>query len=300
MITLLRPTTFVPLVGLLLVAAPVHAQDRIAAARDLYASAQYDEALEVLGRLSAEAPNTDRQSIDLYRTLCLFAIGRRDEADRTIEAIIVRDPLFRPGDDVSPRTQSAFSDARKRLLPAIVQRQYAEAKGAFDRKEYEVAATSFERVLAALDDRDIGPVAQQPPLSDLRTLAVGFHDLSLKAIPPPPPPPPPAPTPAPVNLPPRIYNGNEAGVRLPVATTQDLPKYPGPVPVSGFRGVVEVVISETGTVESATVIQSAGSAYDKLLVAATNRWHFVPATADGAPVKFRKRIQVNIAPPSSR
>ncbi|MGH9383250.1 MAG: TonB family protein [Vicinamibacterales bacterium] len=295
MIMRVRPMALVSLVGVLLVAAPAHAQDRIAAARELYASAQYDEALEVLGRLSAEAPSTDRQSIDLYRTLCLFAVGRRDEANRTIEAIIARDPLYRPGDDLSPRTQTAFSDARKRLLPAIVQQQYAEAKGAFDRKEYEAAATAFARVLAALEDRDIGPSAQQPPLSDLRTLAAGFRDLSVRAIPPPPPPPPPAPPRVPVNLPPRIYSGGE-GVRPPVTIAQDLPRYPGPVPTTGFKGLVEVVINEAGAVESAAMVVSVGNTYDKLLLAAASRWQFVPAMVEGAPVKFRKRVQVNIAP----
>ena len=250
----------------------------------------------VLGRLSAEAPSTEQQSIDLYRTLCLFAVGRRDEADRTIEAIIARDPLYRPGAELSPRTQTAFSDARKRLLPAIVQQQYAEAKGAFDRKEYETAAAAFTYVLAALDDRDIGPAAQQPPLSDLRMLAVGFHDLSLKAIPPPPPPPPPpAPVQAPVNLPPKIYIGVETGVRPPATIAQDVPKYPGLVPVTGFKGVVEVVINEVGAVESAAIITSLGNTYDKMLLVATTRWQFAPATANGAPVKFRKRVQVNIA-----
>jgi TonB family protein len=298
MIRHIRPMAIVSLIGVLLVAAPVHAQDRIATARELYASAQYDEALELLGRLSAEAPSTERQSIDLYRTLCLFAVGRRDEADRTIEAIIARDPLYRPGDELSPRTQTAFSDARKRLLPTIVQRQYAEAKGAFDRKEYQAAAAAFTRVLAALDDRDIGPAAQQPPLSDLRTLAAGFHDLSVKAIPPPPPPPPPAPAPAPVNLPPKIYNGSEARVRPPATIAQELPKYPGPVPPIGLKGVVEVLIDEAGAVESAAMIASVGSAYDKILLSAASRWQFVPATSDGVPVKFRKRIQVNIAPPA--
>jgi TonB family protein len=296
MIMRVRPMALVSLVGVLLVAAPLHAQDRIAAARELYASAQYDEALEVLGRLSAEAPSTDRQSIDLYRTLCLFAVGRRDEANRTIEAIIARDPLYRPGADLSPRTQTAFSDARKRLLPAIVQQQYAEAKGAFDRKEYEAAAAAFTRVLATLNDRDIGPVAQQPPLSDLHTLAAGFRDLSVKAIPPPPPPPPPAPAPAPVNLPPRIYNGAEARVRPPVTIAQDLPKYPGPVPVTGLKGVVEVVINEAGAVESAVMVAPVGNTYDKMLLAAASRWQFAPAMANGAPVKFRKRVQINIAP----
>ena len=296
MIRRVRPIALVSLVGVLLAAAAPHAQDRIAAARELYASAQYDEALEVLGRLSAEAPSTERQAIDLYRTLCLFAVGRRDEADRTIEAIIARDPLYRPGDDLSPRTRTAFSNARKRLLPALVQQQYAEAKGAFDRKEYEGAAAAFKRVLAALDDRDIGPAAQQPPLSDLRTLAAGFHELSVKAIPPPPPPPPPAPAPTPVNRPAKIYNGAEARVRPPMTIAQDVPRYPGPVRPPGFTGVVEVVIDEAGAVESTAMVESVGNAYDKMLLVAASRWQFVPAMADGVPVKFRKRVQINVTP----
>ena len=50
---------------------------------------------------------------------------------------------------------------------------------------------------------------------------------------------------APVNLPPRIYTGEEAGIRLPVPIAQQLPRYPGPVPPGGFKGVVEVIINET-------------------------------------------------------
>jgi len=289
----------VPLVAVLLIAAPVRAQDRIAAAQDLYATAQYDEALSVLGRLSAEATSSaERQSIDLYRTLCLFAVGRRDEADRAIKGIIERDPLYRPGDDQSPRTHAAFSDARKRMLPGIVQQQYAEAKGAFDRKEFEAAAGVFKRVIDALNDPDMASAAQHPPLSDLRTLAAGFHDLSVNAIPPPLPPPAPVAAPAPVNLPPRIYAAEESGVRPPQAIAQELPGYPGPVPPMGLKGIVEVVINEAGAVESAAMIVPVASNYDKILLSAASRWQFVAATANGAPVKFRKRIHVNVAPPA--
>ena len=289
----------VPLIAVLFIAAPVRAQDRIAAAQDLYATAQYDEALSVLGRLSAEATSSaERQSIDLYRTLCLFAVGRRDEADRAIKGIIERDPLYRPGDDQSPRTHAAFSDARKRMLPGIVQQQYAEAKGAFDRKEFEAAAGVFKRVIDALNDPDMASAAQQPPLSDLRTLAAGFHDLSVNAIPPPLPPPAPVAAPAPVNLPPRIYAAEESGVRPPQAIAQELPGYPGPVPPMGLKGIVEVVINEAGAVESAAMIVPVASNYDKILLSAASRWQFVAATANGAPVKFRKRIHVNVAPPA--
>jgi TonB family protein len=293
-------TALLSLVGVLLIAETLHGQDRIAAARELYASAQYDQALAALDRLSSDAAASpdERQSIDLYRTLCLFAVGRRDEADRAIETIIARDPLYRLADDLSPRTRTAFSDAKKRLLPTIVQQQYAEAKSAFDRKEFVAAVGGFRRVLDALNDRDIGPAAQQPPLSDLRTLAAGFHDLSVNAIPPPPPPPAPAPAPAPVNLPPKIYTGDEAGVRPPLVIAQELPKYPGPVPVTGLKGMVEVLINETGQVEWAGMVIPVTTSYDKMLLTAASRWQFSPAVVNGAPVKFRKRIQVNVAPPA--
>jgi tetratricopeptide (TPR) repeat protein len=292
---------FAALVGILLLSAQLSAQDSLNAARDLYASAQYDEALNLLDRLSSSAASTDeRQSIDFYRTLCLFAVGRRDDADRAIEAIIARDPLYRPADDVSPRTRTAFSDAKKRVLPTLVQQRYAEAKAAFDRREFERAAASFKEVIAALNDPDIGPAAQQPPLADLHTLAAGFHDLSVKAIPPPPPPPAPTPAPAPapaVPAAPKVYTGEEAGVRPPVTIAQEIPRYPGMVPPGGLKGVVDVLINENGFVESAIMAVPVARNYDTIVLTAATKWQFQPAMFNGAPVKFKKRIQINIAPP---
>jgi hypothetical protein len=291
------------LVGVWLISGQVHAQEPIAAARDLYASAEYDEALKMLDRLSSGAANhADRQSIDFYRTLCLLAVGRKDDADRAIEAMIARDPLFRPGDDLSPRTRSVFTEAKRRVLPGVVQQYYAEAKRSFERREFDAAAAAFRQVLDALNDPDIGLAAQQPPLSDLRTVALGFYDLSVKSIPPPPPAPlsvvAAAPVPAAaVNVPPRIYTGEEAGLRPPVVIVQELPRYPGPVPPSGFKGVVDVLINESGTVESAVMVVPVTNMYDKLVLNTASRWLFRPATLNGAPVKFKKRISINIAPP---
>lgn len=290
------------LVAMMLISGQVYAQDSVAPARDLYASAQYDEALRLLERLSGTVnSHAERQSVDFYRTLCLLAVGRRDDADRTIEAIIARDPLFRPGNDLSPRTRSVFTEAKRRVLPGVVQQYYAEAKRAFERKEFDMAAAAFKQVLDALNDPDIGLAAQQPPLSDLRTVAAGFYDLSVKSIAPPPPPPipvaAPAPAPvAPVNTPPRVYTGEEPGVRMPVAINQELPRYPGPVPSSGLKGIVDVQISANGTVETAIMTVPVTSMYDKLVLTAASRWTFHPATLNGVPVKFRKRIQINIAP----
>ena len=281
----------------------------------LYASAQYDEALEVLGRLSAGASSTDeRQSIELYRTLCLFAVGRRDEADRAIEAIIARDPLYRPGDDLSPRTRTAFSDAKKRLLPAIVQQQYAEAKGAFDRREFEAAAAAFKRVIDALDDPDIGLAAQQPPLADLRTLAAGFHDLSVKshsaataAA---------AAAPVPMRqhrsrLAAEIYTGEEAGVRPPVTIAQELPQVSrDPCRRPASRASSKWSSTRQGKCSrlrwscrcKPSVVGgrfvSVASSYHQMVLAAASRWRFEPATMNGVPVPFRKRVQIQVAPPT--
>ena len=107
-------------------AAPAHAQLRdgrenpLTAARDLYASARYDEALAVLNGLPSDAVASDRKSIEQYRSLCLLALGRGTEAESAIAAVVTADPLFMPGEaDASPRVRAAFSEVRQRLLPQI-------------------------------------------------------------------------------------------------------------------------------------------------------------------------------------
>jgi TonB family protein len=197
--------------------------------------------------------------------------------------------------------RSAFSDAKKRLLPAIVQQQYAEAKGAFERKEFDVAASGFRRVVDALNDPSMGPAANQPPLADLRTLAAGFHDLSVKAVPPPPTPEPIAPPAAAAvaaHLPPRIYTGDERNVVPPQTHFQALPKFPGAVPPRGVSGVIEIVIDEGGSVESASMVVPVTPSYDKMVMTAASRWQYQPATMNGTPVKFRKRIQITVTSPA--
>ena len=162
-------------------------RDMIGEARDLYASARYDEALAVLNDLhpgEAAGVTSDRKSIEQYRSLCLLALGRGSEAETAIAAVVTADPGYLPGDaEASPRVRAAFSDVRKRLLPDISAKRYADAKATFDRKEYAHATPQFRQVLALLDDPDMGC-----RLGDLRTLTSGFLDLSIAATPPPEPP----------------------------------------------------------------------------------------------------------------
>lgn len=282
------------------------AQDRdLAAARELYASASYDDALAMLNRLRAsDHPAGQARMIEQYRAFCLLALGRAADAQQAIEAVVAAEPTYQPSEtEVSPRIRSAFAEVRRRMLPAIIQQKYAEAKKAFDSKSYAVAATGFSQVLVALTDPAVATDANRPPLSDLRTLAVGFEELSAKAAAPPPPPPAPVvaapvvtappPPPAPVAF--RVYSGEDRDVIPPTAINQVLPPFPGTV-VIPRTGLLEVLISETGEVESAVMTQTVTSAYDRAALTAARTWRFKPATVNGVPVKYRKSVQIAVKP----
>jgi len=254
----------------------------------------------MLDRLRAsEHPASQARAIEQYRAFCLLALGRAADAQQAIEAVVAAEPSYQPSEsEVSPRIRSAFADVRRRMLPAIIQQKYNEAKAAFDRKAYAAAATGFSQVLVALTDPAVAADANRPPLSDLRTLAVGFEELSAKAAaPPPPPPPPPAPVvatpPPPMPIAFRVYSGEDRDAIPPTAINQVLPSFQGTVLIPR-TGVLEVLIDETGVVESAVMTQSVTAAYDKLAVTAARAWRFKPATVNGVPVKYRKSVQIAV------
>lgn len=283
----------------LLLVEPVRAQDSVGVARDLYAAAAYEDALVVLNRLRmGDRVEDEHRTVEQYRAFCLLALGRTDEAERTIEGIVAAEPSYQPSaTDVSPRVRSAFSDVRRRMLPTIVQQKYAQAKAAFDRKDFVSAEAGFTQVLDMFSDPDVGGSANQPPLSDLRTLSVGFHELSAAAAAPPPPPPPQPVVPAapPASRVPRVYSPADDGIVLPTTVQQQLPAYPRNV-FSATRGIIEVVIDEQGSVESAVMRLKVDEIYDKLVLSAAKTWRYKPAMIDGMPVKFRKLIQVSLEP----
>jgi TonB family protein len=278
-------------------------QDSLNAARDLYASAAYEDALAVLNRVpEASRPPEEARAASQYRVFCLLALGRTAEAERAIETMITRDPTYQPPTaDMSPRVRTAFVDVRRRIMPSIVQQTYAQAKSAYDRKEFEVAAVGFGRVLEVMNDPELAAVYGQPPLADLRTLAGGFRDLAVTAAAPPPLPVAPAPvvpaaTPT-VVLPPRIYSSSDAAVIPPQVIRQELPGFVGQV-LMAKQGAIEVTIDENGAVELAKIRQSVTALYDAQALKAAAAWRYMPATLDGRPVKYRKLVQVTVKPKS--
>jgi TonB family protein len=289
--------------GILIVVAATSAvsgagQDPLASARELYASARYDEALATLDGLRESSVTTtlDRRAIEQYRSLCLLALGRSNEADAAIAAVVRTDPFFIPGEgDASPRVRNAFTDVRRRLLPQIANEKYQAAKVTWDRKDYSEAADLFREAVALIDDPDM-----QGQLKDLRTIAAGFLELAATlAKPPEAPKPPPEPVKAPEPArptPARIYVAEDPDVIQPVVLRQDMPRVPAPVLAQARdRGVVEVVVNEQGRVQEATIRMSVHPMYDSLVMAAAREWRYHPAMINNVPVKFRKRIQIAVS-----
>ena len=278
----------------------VPGRDVVGTARDLYASARYDEALAVLNDLRPSDPGSavaDRKSIEQYRSLCLLALGRGSEAENAIAAVVTADPSYLPGEvEASPRVRAAFSEVRRKLLPEIASTRYAEAKALFDRKNYMTAAQQFREVVALLDDPDMGG-----KLPDLRTLVTGFLDLSVAASTPPPPPEAPKPVaaaPPPVVVQPdpnRVYSMTDTDVVAPVVIRQQMPQLtPAIKQQAKERGVVEIVIDEQGRVIHVAVRMSLHPMYDAELLSAGKDWRYRPATYQGKPVRYRKMIQINL------
>ena len=274
--------------------------DSIGAARELYASARYDEALAVLNSLSSTEKDVpaERKLVEQYRSLCLLALGRAEEAEAAIAIVVRVDPFYLPNEaEASPRVRTTFADVRQRLLPELASSRYAEAKAAYDRKAFAEAAARFREVVALLDDPQMNG-----RLTDLRTLAAGFVELATAAAAPPPEPkeraeerPDPAPEAPKPPAPPRIYTSADKNVEQPVIIRQDVPAVPASIiSMAREKGVLDLVIDEQGRVSSIALRSRVHPVYDSVLMNAAKDWKYEPATLNGKPVKFRKLLQIAV------
>ena len=276
-------------------------QGPLGAAKDLYASARYDEALSVLNGLRI-GESIDRRSVEQYRSLCLLALGRASEAESAIAAVVTADPTYRPGESESPRVRASFTEVRKRLLPEITTARYQAAKATYDRRDWAGAEAQFTTVLSLIDDPDAGG-----RLTDLRVLTVGFLELSARAAAPPPPPVEPKPTSAPVAapapaapvvaapVPGKIYSAEDAIVVAPVVIKQDVPAIPAAMmSTARSRGLLDVVIDEQGRVINMTMRSPIHPTYDAQVLGAARDWKYKPATFNGEPVRYRRLIAINV------
>jgi TonB family protein len=312
---------------LLAMGAALGAQDLLSTARDQYASAAYEDALSTLNRLDGDVPPEVARQADEYRAFCLYALGRTGEAESVAESIIRKQPTLArlAAADASPRLESMFSDVRKRLLPSLIRERYRVARAAVDQKSFASAELKLADARSMIAEAEKLGV-EDDGLPDLSVLVDGFLQLIRStadqksaapaavaaAVTPAPATPAagrgPAPTgpradaaaaqlvPAATNAAgtaiPDVYSAADEGVTPPIALEQKMPTMTAEMQmitraVKG-RGMVDIVIDETGRVIDASVRQSLNPAFDTMVVRAARNWKYRPALVNGTPVRFLK------------
>ncbi len=284
-------------------------QDALVQAKALYTAAAYDEALALLSQLDGDSASGSIEAKQ-YRAFCLLALGRSDDARNVIQQIVETNPAFQPSEtQVSPRLLDAFREVRRKVLPSIVRQSYAEAKAAFERKDFELAGRSFTGVIALLDDGDVKGAGE---LQDLRILSNGFLELlnalpkadSLTAAEPEPAAASSAPTrhsapTAPTPVASTIFDVGNVDVTPPVAISQTVPPWhPLRRDAPALEGTIMMilVVDERGEVASITMQGINDPAYAAQLRRAATRWKYQPATMNGVPVKYRRLVAIHLNP----
>jgi len=290
------------------VATAIHAaaQDPIDTAKDLYASAAYEDALAALTRLHGNDAASSEQ-VEQYRAFCLFALGRTGEAQAVAEALVSASALLAiDASAASPRIVALFTDVRRRLMPELIRNQYRSGKAAIEEKNYSRAQSQFGMVRQLLDEaKKIG--LKDEGLSDVGVLADGFLELAQAAqlrrnydvgeqpkeplahasdatsVPT-------------RSEPPAIYTAGMEGVVAPKIVRQYVPSLPRElVPMlsgASRTTILDIIIGADGSVEQAVVRQSGIRMYDSLLAAEARSWKYQPAMKDDRPVKFLKTLEI--------
>src|SRR3954452_21523067 len=120
----------------------------LAAARAAYLATDYEEALKIL---SVPGDPTSADQSDVYRALCLLALGRMNEVDHILRTLAARNPSFRMSEaDVTPRMIALYDDVRRTTVEGMAREAYAEGKAHFDAGRFAEASARFGSAIALI------------------------------------------------------------------------------------------------------------------------------------------------------
>ena len=300
----------------------------LTAVRALYLAADYEGALRLLATTTAD---DDVTQVEEYRALCLLALNRRDEAERSVERIFATQPLYRVDRaEMPPRMVELVTHVRQRLHAVLARNLYGLARRNVEHREYAAAIAQLEEMLAIVDAA--GPESE---LDDLRVLGEGFLSIargqlaaasrttnaspigsaglmttevysdflklaegqSLNARGQPTP----ADPDAPLVVRPDIYSDADR-IQPPVPVQRDVPRWIPPDAAARqgtHRGRVALVVDQRGIVEVASIAESVHEAYDAALLEAARKWRYRPATRNGEAVRYRLETEVVLRPPAA-
>ncbi len=270
-------------------------QDGLLAARQLYAAAAFDEALAELSRLAEHDALTgdQRREADEYRLFSLYALGRVAEAETAAEILVGRDPLARLTDEQPPRIRAFYDGVRARLLPQLARTHYHAGRAALDSKDFAAAEEELsvaERLIRESEDTAVADSG----LGDLQVLVEGFRVIaqSQRAA---------GATRVAASAPTAVnarYSSTDVDVQPPVVLDQAVPAVPPSLREQVIRArramVLNLTIDASGRVTDAVVIVSLNPVYDRMVLDASSRWRYRPATKSGVPVPYVKSLAIAV------
>jgi hypothetical protein len=183
----------------------------------------------------------------------------------------------------SPRLPAADSGSALRAASPAFRRaedEFRRAQALYDGRQYARAVDAFSRVLELLKGEE------STDASDLRWTVTEFANLSRAFV---------TQSEAAAS---RIYTNRDQGVIEPVARGPFLPPPPPPGMPESDMAVLDVLIDARGVVESAHLASPRNQFRARWFVAAAKAWRFQPATKDGQPVKYLKRVFIAESDPS--
>ena len=302
--------------GVCVLVTTAAAQEPLTKAKALYDAAAYEDALTVLAKV--DAPEAQQ-----YQALCLLALGRAQDAATVVERLVTAQPSYEASaQDDPPRFVALVTETKRKLLPQLARKAFAEGRDQFRKGSREDALRRFDLVMTLTADPSF---EQTPEAEDLRTLAGGFIELAKAAA---------ASAPAPASAAasgpsattaaaPSASPGTQTAQRTsapsattaaarsrateaaraseppeivqPVAVKQFIPPVPAEIGTQGKPTLsVRVLISPTGRVTDASIQQSAHPLYDRLVLQASREWIYEPATMNGRPVTSEKVVTIQL------
>ena len=208
------------------------------------------------------------------RAAALVASGQPSEAEVAFDAFVLNNPLYEPGpSELGPEAYAALEASRKVVLPKIAIRDFGRATAALEQGNVEGALAIASDVDAILDR--LG--SEAPP--GLRAQVQALLDAALDA------------RTATEGI---IYTDADVDVIAPRALSRQFPLNP-PEGVRRDRiGVLEIIVGKQGDVEFIKLHTPLNRYHERMVVSAAKAWRYRPARKDGAPVRYRLNVTVNL------
>jgi hypothetical protein len=97
----------------------------------------------------------------------------------------------------------------------------------------------------------------------------------------------------------KVFGADDADVTPPLTMRQSFPVARSEWTSMRSRGLLEVIVNEAGQVESARMLRPMHPAYNNLLLQETKFWRYQPAVRHGAPVRYRRLIEITVGRPQT-